>query len=284
MPHCSIIIPHFNQIEHLKKCLDALEGQKVETFTYEVIVVDNGSEVDITPICKHYSTELFIVSDIQNPYICRNKGIKNAKGDVIAFLDAKCIPNKNWLQNGLSLMDSYDLLSGRYEVGYGTSVSSKVFPLMYLNSEKNIKNGYGISAGNLFVRKSVFNHIGLFQTGSASGNDILLSKKAESTGFRMGVASTCMVTYPQKTFDDLIRDVRKYGKGAVLTGQKSFVSILIYLMPMRLQTLKEAIKYRKYNFTFRQKVIIWVLIWKAKTQFALGIWDGVLEKIKNKAK
>ena len=272
MVHCSVIIPHYNQSEYLSKCLEALINQEAEGINYEIIVVDNGTK-DLT-IPDDPKIRLLKNTTALNPYTSRNMGIQASTGHTLAFLDAKCTASSGWLKNGLNKLEFCDIAAGRYEVKINSKIQSKVFPLLYLNSAKNVEKGYGISSGNMFLKKKVFDHLGSFDTYSNSGNDILFTKKAMIRGFTIGLAEKAVVYYPSKSFQSLINDMRKYGRGAAMTHQKSLLSIFSYILPMRWSTLKQAMSYRKYNFSVKEIVKVWFLIWRAKLEFAIGILDG----------
>tara|TARA_B100000497_G_scaffold128012_1_gene172504 strand:+ start:41 stop:904 length:864 start_codon:yes stop_codon:yes gene_type:complete len=274
--HCSVIIPHLNQTDHLRKCINALTEQESDGINFEIIVVDNGSEGNIEEVVNSNSIKVLYVKDIQNPYACRNHGIQYSQGEVVAFLDAKCVPTKNWLKHGFRKSVDFDIVAGRYNVESDMKLSSKVFPLMYLNSRKNVQKKHGVTAGNLFVKRHVFDVLGKFKTTSTSGNDILFTKRAIYEGLTIGSAERAVVNYPKKEFGSLISDIGKYGKGSALTGQKSFLNVFSYLMPMRFTTMRSAIKYRKFEFSLVEKVKIWFYIWRAKIQFAFGIIQGLL--------
>lgn len=98
----SIVIPALNEEEYIGDCLKSLTNQKYSK-NYEIIVMDNGSEDKTRKIAKEYCDKLFVDPDLEL-YQLRNKGIKEAEGDIIAQTDADCIVSKNWLkeaENGL---------------------------------------------------------------------------------------------------------------------------------------------------------------------------------------
>lgn len=272
---CSVIIPHLDQAEYLRKCLSALSLQKSAGFSFEVIVVDNGSKESLAEIEKEFNFQLINYHADKNPYICRNLGVEASSSNTIAFLDAKCTPHDKWLINGLKNLLQYDIVAGNYIVEHGSHLSSMVFPLMYLNNNKNVAHHYGASCGNLFMKKEVFYSLGQFEITSNSGNDILLTQKAISKNCSIGFAEDAAVNYPVKKFHALIKDIHKYGIGAAVTKQKGIVSALKFLLPMRTKTLQEAIAFRKYSFSFVEYIGIWLFIWRAKIEFAIGILKGL---------
>lgn len=95
-PIVSAVVVAKNEEKHISECLNSLITQDLQRNNYEIIVVDGGS-IDRTPeICRRYPIKLIITeSGISHQ---RNVGIKAANGKYIAFTDADCIADKNWLR------------------------------------------------------------------------------------------------------------------------------------------------------------------------------------------
>ncbi len=283
MIDCSVIIPHYNQLDYLLACLEALNRQKVHNLNYEIILVDNGSDQNIAPFIKEYDVRFFSVENPKNPYVCRNLGVLRAKGQILCFLDAKCAPFPDWLQNGYDFIQKkrYDLVAGEFAVEYNSSLPSKIFPIMYLNTAKNARHGYGFPCGNLFVKKELFGKVGLFETKPTSGNDIAWTRKVLCSGYQTGFCANSVVRYPAKPYIELLKDIRKYGQGAVLSGQRYWQSIMRYLMPMKLSTFRESLSTRNFDLSRFQKFRAWLFIWWGKVNFAFGMLMGLLHQKKS---
>ena len=282
MIDCSIIIPHHNQIAHLSRCLHHIKQQEAEDINYEIIVVDNGSEEKL-PFKENDILSIVYELDPKNPYICRNRGVSEAKGDILCFLDSKCRPDPKWLISGYRyLMDSNThIAGGQFCIASINTLKARIFPLMYLDNEKNVKYGYGLPTGNLFVRKDVFETLGLFDTQSRSGNDIAWTRKAMKAGFKLGYAEESKVIYAGKSYNQLLNDIFKYGKGAYLSGEKRWYSALTFLMPMKPNTFLE--NSRNFDWGILEKFGAWLLVWRAKIQFAMGMISAILYHAKGKA-
>lgn len=90
-PAVSIIIPMYNVEKYIKECLDSLIAQTFKDF--EVIVVDDCSTDKSCEIAESYASKLnltLIRSEKNSGYpgVSRNKGIENAKGKYLCFLDS----------------------------------------------------------------------------------------------------------------------------------------------------------------------------------------------------
>lgn len=101
MPFISVVVPTFNRSNYLCKTLDSLLMQDCPYHKYEIIIVDDGSTDDTEIVVKQYMANRdnvnYYKQGNRGPAAARNLGIKHAQGNVIAFTDDDCIPDKDWL-------------------------------------------------------------------------------------------------------------------------------------------------------------------------------------------
>lgn len=91
----SIIIPTYNRINNLKRVLCALEKQTFPLNDFEVIVVSDGSSDGTIEFLNqlHSPYQLVPIQQAnQGPAAARNRGIAQAKGEIILFIDDDVIP------------------------------------------------------------------------------------------------------------------------------------------------------------------------------------------------
>ena len=94
----SVLITTRNRAEILKQCLKSLERQSRKP--NEVVVVDNASwdnTREIVESFKKFKVRYFFEKNIGIAY-GRNRGLKEAKGDIFAFIDDDCVASKSWLK------------------------------------------------------------------------------------------------------------------------------------------------------------------------------------------
>lgn len=96
----SVLIITRNRENDLDECLNSLSNQS--TIPFEIIIIDNDSSDNTREVCKRFGKELpvkyYLEKKIGIPY-ARNKSIKKAEGEILAFLDDDCIASKTWIQN-----------------------------------------------------------------------------------------------------------------------------------------------------------------------------------------
>lgn len=90
----SIIIPIYNQSEHLANCLASIKKQTYDN--YEIIIVNDGSTDNILPVIANFKKLFgfklsYFEQENQGANIARNRGAKSAKGEYIIFCDADVV-------------------------------------------------------------------------------------------------------------------------------------------------------------------------------------------------
>src|ERR1035437_7348551 len=113
----SVIIPAYNEANFIKKTLDSILNakefyeKKSSKDKVEIIVVDNSSSDETASICYQYGISTIKESKRQIA-ACRNKGAKNAKGDIFIFLDADTIVPLKFLEIIDNNIKSHRIIGG----------------------------------------------------------------------------------------------------------------------------------------------------------------------------
>ena len=98
----SVIIPTYNRLGSLRAQLEALLRQSYPLRRYEVIVINDGSSDGTQEYLdnqKVFNPNLIVINQRNGgPAKARNRGLKIAKGPIIAFTDDDCVVNSNWLE------------------------------------------------------------------------------------------------------------------------------------------------------------------------------------------
>lgn len=94
-PAISVVIPAFNEEKYLPACLSAFQKQTFGDF--ELIVVDNNSTDKTAEIAQSFGARV-VKEKKQGMIPAREKGFREAKGEIIARTDADTIVTPNWLE------------------------------------------------------------------------------------------------------------------------------------------------------------------------------------------
>src|SRR3546814_18808683 len=90
----SVIVPHDDDVERLKLCLDALEAQSLLRSSFEIIVADNGSpggKQVLAALIGDRARMVIVPEKGAGP--ARNGGVAQARGDILAFTPCDCLPD-----------------------------------------------------------------------------------------------------------------------------------------------------------------------------------------------
>lgn len=214
----SVIIPSFHDWSRLKTCLAALAEQNCSSLTYEVIVVNNDP-LDSPPAEFVFPDGVvFITEEKPGSYAARNAALHVAQGEVIAFTDSDCIPQPDWLMNGLNyLKDGADRVAGRVELMFkgGELTWAEIYEKAFaFRQKKNVEKGVSVTA-NLFTWRSVIDEVGLFDESLMSGGDIEWNRRASGKGKTIVFGEKCIVSHPARSTVHELLGKRKRVTGGV---------------------------------------------------------------------
>lgn len=201
----SIIICTYNRAENLTACFDCLAAQEIDVdsdFTWEVLLVDNNSSDHTKQFSDDYATHCnfplrYTFAAQQGLSHARNYGIQESKGSILIFIDDDIRVNKRWLQSIYNTFTTYpcDAVGGRIHIESPAKLPKWITPEMYgflghqdFGDAPHPMDGYKEFpfGGNMAIRRSVTDKIGLFDTemgrkGTGLKKDELF--KGEETDF-----------------------------------------------------------------------------------------------------
>lgn len=269
----SVIVPFYNAEKYIRDCIDSLLSQKFPAEKYELIFVDNNSTDVSADIVKHYPRINYVSETKQSPYTARNRGIKEASGEIIAFTDPDCIAFPDWLSEIDKAMFEPELLVvlGQNLMGNDSLLLSM---LQAYENEKEIytfgsNDGriYFAHTNNMAVRRSLFDELGFFHEIDR-GADVI---------FMTGVVnkhSTRAVEYRETMkvrHMEIERPIDFYKKnfiyGFSLNQRKKMSNFRSISLPQRLTIYKNVIKKNKYSYAKSMSLLfllfVGALFWQA---------------------
>jgi glycosyltransferase involved in cell wall biosynthesis len=103
----SVVIPLYNKAEHIQRSVDSVLAQTYRDF--ELLVVDDGSVDGSGDIVREYADSRIrvIVQANAGPGAARNRGLREARGEYIAFLDADDEWLPTYLEEQLRFFEKY---------------------------------------------------------------------------------------------------------------------------------------------------------------------------------
>lgn len=166
----SIIVPFLNEEVYLGSFLKSLSDEIESASDCEVMLVDNGSVDSSRNIISGYSGMTVLDEPLHDPYLARNRGIEASCGTYLLFLDADCAPRPGWLSAIRQAVDQDcpDILLGDVDYPEPTPSLLKAYRDYYNTKtgwllKQELRQCYYGHAGNMVVKKSVFEEVGLFR-------------------------------------------------------------------------------------------------------------------------
>lgn len=97
-PHVSVVVPVRNAADTIADCVDSLLALAYPSDRFEVLVVDNASTDGTPAILERYADRVRLLHEpSRGASHARNTGIRQARGEVVAFTDADCRVDPSWL-------------------------------------------------------------------------------------------------------------------------------------------------------------------------------------------
>ncbi len=209
----SVVIPHYNDLENLDRCIKLLAVQTLPRDQYEIVVADNNSRCGIDEVRRVCGTEARVVpAPIQGAGAARNAAVEASRGRVLAFIDSDCRPSSTWLERGLFALSRADIVGGRVDVDYeqpGRPTAVEAFERVFAFNFKRYIEKVGFSgSGNMFVPRTTFDHVGGFRLHVAE--DLDWGQRALAANRRFTYADDVVVSHPgRRNWAELTQKWRK---------------------------------------------------------------------------
>jgi glycosyltransferase involved in cell wall biosynthesis len=172
-------------------CLSSLISLDYPKDRYEIIVIDGGSTDGTLKICKDFGVQCFIEKK-RGRGLARNAGVKKAKGEIIAFIDADCKAYKNWLSIHVSNHSDKTIgaVTGSVIDPYlVTSTKSAIMAhyVSFAEFDEALKRNYTYHAPtcNTSFKRSVLQVVNFFYEELDAYEDFLLSRKITDAGYKI---------------------------------------------------------------------------------------------------
>jgi glycosyltransferase involved in cell wall biosynthesis len=253
----SIIIPTYNNLDNLKLCLRALEGQRYPRTDFEVIIVDDGSGEKIKKDALNYLQNIninkkFLQSPHLGPAAARNRGIAASSGNLIIFIGDDIVASENFISEhtrihsrhpgaaclGLTLWHD-SVKTGNFQnflAPYGLHFS-------YHNITDRSNCGYGffytsnISLGKYWFEKEKFDENFKYPAQEDVELSYRLHKRGLSIVFNDRALAYHRHVYTEKIFFDRRKQI---GEAMALTAAKhpELLEKLLVKTPMKLHLFR----------------------------------------------
>lgn len=224
LPMVSVVVPIYNGEADVPKLINCLRSQTYPEDRVEYLLVDNNSSDRTFTLLKaaaENSPVIRILSEnqIQSSYAARNTGIRAAVGEIIAFTDADCHPQPQWLHSLIQPLSdpSVVIVAGEIAALPGDTILEQHAEHQETLSQKHTLAHsfcpYGQTA-NLAIRRMALEKVGLFRPYLTTGGDAdICWRILRSNIGRLEFAPDAIIQHRHRaTFQELESQWRRYGR------------------------------------------------------------------------
>ena len=200
----SVVVATHNRCGLLPRVVEAILAQSLPRARYELIVVDDGSSDGTEALGRELAAReavLYVRQDNRGAAAARNRGIREARGDVVAFTDDDCLVPPDWLARladgyarhpevvgvGGRLVPTHEALRASAVARYEEAAAREVFGV----GDAEAVGGFDCPAGgtnNMSYRRGVLADAGGFDEGFPPrvwGEDADLKRRVTDAGGRL---------------------------------------------------------------------------------------------------
>ena len=259
LPTVSVIVPAYNAEKNINNLIESLLNLDYPKELLEIIIVDNNSDDRTIEIVKQYPVKLLEEKKKQSSYAARNLGILTAKGDILAFTDADCIADAQWIKKAISCGYKADLIAGN--VIFIRKSKLNIFEIYdsHFYKQQKYAASIGVSTtANLIVKKRVFNLLGPFSVVK-TGGDIRWTRLATNKGFKMVYCENSKVFHSaRKSLKETVqREIR-------LWGNSRFAR---YLIKLHYKEIQDKVFFKKGKNLNARVLLVIILVLKKMFTF-----------------
>lgn len=207
----SIIIPTYNRLKCLRKCLESLLSQTYPKDKFEIIVVNNGGSDKAGKIVKAigsgYNIRYFYLIKNSGPAAARNLGLKNSDSEIVAFIDDDNVVNRCWIENIVRFHRLFPE-EGAIQGGLLNSSEKNFFGLawkfifdtyieksMVIDEENPKKRYVDVLGGNVSFKKMILEEMAGYNENLGLAEDLDLKYRLQHKGIRVLYAPEISATH-----------------------------------------------------------------------------------------
>lgn len=204
MIRASVVIPHYEDADRLRRCLTGLASSPPETLSAtEVVVVDNASATDLSWVEAEFPFARLVVEPTPGAAPTRNRGVAETGHSRIAFLDCDCVPEPGWLGHvhNLDFDEDRDVIGGHistFEETPPPRSGAEAFEAVFAFDQRSYieDKGFSVTANMVFGR-ALFELAGPLRSGVSE--DVEWCHRARDHGARIVYDPQLAVGHPTRS-------------------------------------------------------------------------------------
>ncbi|MCD4770898.1 glycosyltransferase [archaeon] len=208
----SFVIIAYNEENTIANCIDSILKQK-GLGSYEIVIVNDASKDNTAKVVKEIRSKninLISLKENKGRGNARDTGVRNTKGEYIAFIDADIVLPKNWLKTCMTYIRKYDAVGGIAVPDGDVAYLYNKFRL----KPKTVSHTTEITGSNSLYKKDIFKKI-KFNKNLRGGEDTDLSWNIEKNGFKIKAIPNLIVDHREDiTYRRSLERISSFGRGA----------------------------------------------------------------------
>lgn len=295
LPHVSVVVPVHNGRHIIAACIESLLAQHYPSSRREIIVVDNNSDDGTPDIVYDYPVRLAYERDVQTSYAARNTGLRLVEGDIVAFTDADCLADPNWLDALVQPFSEPSVAGvlGRVASHEPTSLLEEFATQADPLGKERLGGLLSMITANVAYRRSVLMQVGGFRSELFTGGDVDLGWRVQQLpDWQVQFAPGALVYHKHRTtlaglhrqyyrygyseiiLDTLYRNQRWYPRRPrrqLLVMLRQVRALLIYILSFAYRLGRSAL------LGWDSKYVLWPALWFAvESSVLLGKLRGLI--------
>lgn len=209
-------MPARNSAADLAALIPCLQRQTLAAEEFEIVIGDDGSsDGGAGAIATADGHVRVVAGPPRNSYAARNRAVQVSRGAILAFCDADCRPEPEWLERGLQVLETTDIAAGR--IRFDVPGRRTAWTLVDMDGSKDHEHSVRVGlaeTANLFLRRELYDRVGGFEGEIAEYGDYDFVERCVAAGFRLTYAADAVVWHPARTSGRaLLRALWKYNRG-----------------------------------------------------------------------
>ena len=218
----TLIICTYNREKYIGPLLDSIVKNDYPTSDYEIVLVDNNCTDNTREVCEQFATthpeirSRYVVETEQGLSAARNKGIEEAQGDIIIYVDDDALVDTDYIRIYAEHFATHPetmAAGGPIEPLYETEEPKWMSPytkalltawMNYGDKVREYPNGRYPGGGNAAYRKVVFDKVGLFNTELGRKGSALLASEEKDIFDKMKAQGMQVLYLPTPVLHHII--------------------------------------------------------------------------------
>lgn len=217
-PAIAVVIPTYDRPDTLARLLDALDRCAPVDGGVEIVVVDDGSTVDVRSVVARHRSVRLVEQANAGPAAARNRGWRTTTAPIVAFTDDDTVPEPDWLVDMVRAFDgapATGAIGGRIVALAPGRLAGFVQAEALVGHAVHDDGVRHLVTANVAYRRHVLEQLGGFDERfrGASGEDTDLTLRTATAGHGLAVIDGAVVAHDNRTtFADLLATYRKHGR------------------------------------------------------------------------